>query len=156
MILKRITFMFALLLSVTLIFASCGTEYTVSDNEETVAVSTGGEKDVFEKIVKDETTKETTAPETTNPETTTPETTSAPNTTAPATASPAATAAPVAQAQDYTRAAEQFVLNTNTKKVHLPTCSSVKDIKPKNKQEVEATLDSLTAQGYSLCKRCLG
>lgn len=46
-----------------------------------------------------------------------------------------------------------YVLNTNTKKIHYPSCSSVEKIKPKN----YATTDDYTsaiAQGYVPCKRC--
>lgn len=47
-----------------------------------------------------------------------------------------------------------YVLNTNTKKFHLPTCSSVKEMKPKNKQESTLSRDDLIAKGYAPCKRC--
>ena len=47
-----------------------------------------------------------------------------------------------------------YVLNTGTKKIHRPTCSSVKDIKPEKKQEVTANREDLIAQGYSPCKSC--
>lgn len=46
------------------------------------------------------------------------------------------------------------ILNTNTKKYHEPSCSSVSKIKDKNKQEYRGSLDSLIAQGYSSCKIC--
>ena len=52
-----------------------------------------------------------------------------------------------AQAFDY-------VLNTNTKKIHRPTCASVGDILPKNRQDVTGTLEEFVAQGYDPCKRC--
>lgn len=47
-----------------------------------------------------------------------------------------------------------YVLNTNTKKFHLPSCSSVKDMKDKNKQEVACSRDEVIDMGYVLCKRC--
>lgn len=47
-----------------------------------------------------------------------------------------------------------YVLNTNTKKFHLPTCSSVKDMKDKNKQEVTCSRDEVIDMGYVPCKRC--
>ena len=47
-----------------------------------------------------------------------------------------------------------YVLNTNTKKFHLPSCSSVKDIKDKNKQEVTCSRDEVIDMGYVPCKRC--
>ena len=47
-----------------------------------------------------------------------------------------------------------YVLNTNTKKFHLPTCSSVKDMKDKNKKEVSCSRDEVIDMGYVPCKRC--
>ena len=47
-----------------------------------------------------------------------------------------------------------YVLNTNTKKFHLPSCSSVKDMKDKNKQEVTCSRDEVIDMGYVPCKHC--
>lgn len=47
-----------------------------------------------------------------------------------------------------------YILNTNTKKFHYPTCSSVNDMKEKNKQEFFGTRDEIIALGYSPCGRC--
>ena len=47
-----------------------------------------------------------------------------------------------------------YILNTNTKKFHYPSCSSVDDMKDKNKQEYSGSRDDLIAQGYSPCGRC--
>lgn len=47
-----------------------------------------------------------------------------------------------------------YVLNTNTKKFHLPTCSSVSDMKEKNKKEVSCSRDEVIDMGYTPCKRC--
>lgn len=47
-----------------------------------------------------------------------------------------------------------YILNTNTKKFHYPTCSSVNDMKEKNKQEFFGTRDEAIALGYSPCGRC--
>lgn len=47
-----------------------------------------------------------------------------------------------------------YVVNTNTKKFHLPTCSSVKDMKDKNKKEVSCSRDEVIDMGYVPCKRC--
>ena len=47
-----------------------------------------------------------------------------------------------------------YVLNRNTKKFHRPDCSSVQDIKPKNKQEFSGNTKALIQQGYSPCKNC--
>ena len=47
-----------------------------------------------------------------------------------------------------------YILNTNTKKFHYPTCSSVNDIKEKNKQEFFGTRDEAISNGHSPCGRC--
>ena len=47
-----------------------------------------------------------------------------------------------------------YVLNTSTMKYHSPSCSSVKDIEPQNRQDVHTTSDDLKAQGYEPCGRC--
>jgi len=47
-----------------------------------------------------------------------------------------------------------YILNTNMKKFHYPTCSSVNDMKEKNKQEFFGTRDEAIALGYSPCGRC--
>lgn len=47
-----------------------------------------------------------------------------------------------------------YILNTNTKKIHLPTCSSVKKIKEENKEEYTGNINDLLSNGYSACKKC--
>ena len=47
-----------------------------------------------------------------------------------------------------------YVLNKNTKKFHRPDCSSVKDMKEKNKEYSNESRDDIIAKGYSPCKRC--
>ena len=49
----------------------------------------------------------------------------------------------------------EYVLNTNTKKIHRPTCSSASSMNPSNRQEHKGSLDTLLAQGYSKCAICL-
>lgn len=46
-----------------------------------------------------------------------------------------------------------YVLNTNTKKIHVPSCSSVEKIKPENYATTD-DYNSAIAQGYVPCKRC--
>ena len=48
----------------------------------------------------------------------------------------------------------EYVLNTNSKKFHLPSCSSVDQMSPKNREDVEDTRENLIAKGYDPCKRC--
>ncbi len=47
-----------------------------------------------------------------------------------------------------------YILNTNAKKFHYPTCSSVSDMKEENKQEYLGTRDEVISYGYSPCGRC--
>lgn len=49
---------------------------------------------------------------------------------------------------------KDYVLNTNTKKFHYPSCSSVKDIKSSNRSDYSGTRDDIINQGYKSCKRC--
>lgn len=48
-----------------------------------------------------------------------------------------------------------FIINTNTGKFHLTTCSSVDDMAEHNKKEYSGTVEELVEQGYRPCKRCL-
>ncbi|MEE8815567.1 MAG: ComEC/Rec2 family competence protein [Lachnospiraceae bacterium] len=47
-----------------------------------------------------------------------------------------------------------YVLNTHTKKFHLPTCSSVSQMKEKNRAYSNESRDQLISEGYSPCKKC--
>lgn len=49
---------------------------------------------------------------------------------------------------------QSYIVNTNTKKFHYPSCRSVGQIADKNRQEFTGTRDELIAQGYSPCKNC--
>lgn len=50
---------------------------------------------------------------------------------------------------------QSYILNTNSRNIHLPDCKSVKDMKEKNKKQVTDSLDNLKDQGYKPCQRCL-
>lgn len=49
---------------------------------------------------------------------------------------------------------QTYILNTNTRKFHLPDCSGAADIKGKNREEYTGTREELTSQGYEPCGRC--
>lgn len=49
---------------------------------------------------------------------------------------------------------QDFILNTSSKKFHLPDCNGLNQTKDKNKQEYEGTRAMLLAQGYEPCKSC--
>lgn len=48
----------------------------------------------------------------------------------------------------------QYVLNTNTLKFHRPTCSSVKDINPANREDYTGPRQELLDMGYAPCNNC--
>ena len=47
-----------------------------------------------------------------------------------------------------------YILNTNTKKFHYPDCSSVNDMKEKNKEVFTGSREELIEMGYLPCGRC--
>ena len=47
-----------------------------------------------------------------------------------------------------------YVLNTSSKKFHLPDCPSVDSMSGKNRQEYHGTREKLIAQGYEPCGSC--
>ncbi|MCD8083920.1 MAG: DNA/RNA non-specific endonuclease [Clostridiales bacterium] len=49
---------------------------------------------------------------------------------------------------------QEYILNINTGKFHLPECSSVKSMSEKNKKSWTCTRDELIEDGYSPCKIC--
>lgn len=50
--------------------------------------------------------------------------------------------------------AAQYVLNTSSKKFHLPGCSSVETIKEGNRQDYQGSREVLVEQGYTPCGVC--
>ncbi len=47
-----------------------------------------------------------------------------------------------------------YVLNTNTKKFHYPSCASVKKMKSKNRKDYTGTREEIINKGYDPCKNC--
>ena len=47
-----------------------------------------------------------------------------------------------------------FILNTHTKKFHLPDCPSAAQIGEQNKAYTDVSRDELMSRGYTACKRC--
>ena len=60
---------------------------------------------------------------------------------------------PDTQAGTLTAEAD-YVLNNNTNKFHLPSCSSADDIKASNREDYYGSREDLIARGYDPCKRC--
>ena len=50
--------------------------------------------------------------------------------------------------------ARDYVLNVRSKKIHLPDCQSVQEMKEENKKEVHCTRQELIDQGYDPCGNC--
>ena len=51
-------------------------------------------------------------------------------------------------------ASHTYILNKNTQKFHLPDCSGVADIKPRNKETFTGDRDTLMERGYDPCGSC--
>ena len=47
-----------------------------------------------------------------------------------------------------------YVLNTSSKKVHLPECRHAETIAEKNRQETDKSEEELIEEGYEACKTC--
>lgn len=47
-----------------------------------------------------------------------------------------------------------YILNTNTKKFHLKSCSSAKNLPDKNREEYSGNRNDLISEGYEPCKKC--
>lgn len=55
------------------------------------------------------------------------------------------------QSEDWV---SQYVLNRNTRKFHLPDCSSAADISIENRADFTGSREELIEAGYEPCKRC--
>ncbi len=53
-----------------------------------------------------------------------------------------------------TKGKKTYILNTNSKKVHLPHCKTIKNLNNSNKLESKEELSKIKARGYSPCKIC--
>lgn len=50
----------------------------------------------------------------------------------------------------------KYILNTNSKKIHLESCKYAQDILDKNKSTHKGDYSSLLDEGYTTCKTCIG
>lgn len=55
---------------------------------------------------------------------------------------------------DGTGEAPDFILNTKSKKIHLPACTAVNDIKEENRQDYCGSKQQLLDMGYMICGTC--
>ena len=53
-----------------------------------------------------------------------------------------------------TEEVHDYILNTNTKVYHYPSCWTVKKMNDENKQSYTGTKEDLEEQGYSSCSKC--
>ena len=60
----------------------------------------------------------------------------------------------IQQVQEQQTESNNWVLNTSSNKIHYPSCSDVKKIKPDNYATSDSSLDELLAEGYSKCGHC--
>lgn len=51
-------------------------------------------------------------------------------------------------------ALSQYILNTNTKKIHKTSCHHINKMNESNKKSYSGSLDSLYSQGYTTCGTC--
>ncbi len=49
---------------------------------------------------------------------------------------------------------QEYILNTNSKKFHVPSCSLANNIKETNRQDYTGTREALIEEGYSPCQSC--
>ena len=70
------------------------------------------------------------------------------------TTSPPATQKPDPVQNDSPSEGTDYIVNTNTRKFHYPSCSSVKKMKESNKMFFTGTRDELITQGYDPCGNC--
>lgn len=70
------------------------------------------------------------------------------------TTSPPAMQKPDPVQNDSPSEGTDYIVNTNTRKFHYPSCSSVKKMKESNKMFFTGTRDELISQGYNPCGNC--
>lgn len=49
---------------------------------------------------------------------------------------------------------QTYILNTGSRKFHLPSCEGAREMKPENRQEYTGTRELLIVQGYKPCGSC--
>ena len=65
--------------------------------------------------------------------------------------------APVSRAEtvaETENGTPDYILNTASKKIHLPGCGSVAKIKDENKEGYSGSISNLEDQGYTRCGSC--
>ena len=60
----------------------------------------------------------------------------------------------ITRTETETQPGMDYVANTNTRKFHYPSCSSVEQIKTENRLDYTGTREELISMGYEPCKNC--
>ncbi len=68
--------------------------------------------------------------------------------------SPLIPATPEPEPEQAQPTGTDYILNTNTRKFHYPSCSSVNKMKESNKQYFTGTRNEVIGMGFEACKRC--
>jgi len=73
---------------------------------------------------------------------------------------PAETSSQAQTSAQTTSAAQQsaeysYILNTSSKKIHLPDCSYAANMSEKNKEITSKSVEQLESEGYTPCKNCM-
>ena len=55
---------------------------------------------------------------------------------------------------DYPSYGKEYVLNTNTKKIHKTHCHHINKMNEANKKSYSGSIDDLYSQGYTTCGTC--
>lgn len=58
------------------------------------------------------------------------------------------------QQQSIEETYQTYILNTDSKKFHTPSCSSASSLKSSNRKEYTGSRDNLISQGYEACGKC--
>ncbi|MBP3706659.1 MAG: DNA/RNA non-specific endonuclease [Clostridia bacterium] len=58
------------------------------------------------------------------------------------------------KAENHSQNIKTYVLNTSSKKFHLPECSSVSKMNEQNKETVNRSREDITEDGYTPCQQC--
>lgn len=59
-----------------------------------------------------------------------------------------------AGAQPFQSPQSTYILNTNSRKFHLPDCPSLEQMKERNRKEFSGSRDELISEGYAPCGQC--
>ncbi len=71
------------------------------------------------------------------------------------TPTPTPTPEPSEPGNELSKTTDKYVLNQDTKKIHIPSCSEVKKMTKDNSATTNMTIEELEADGYTKCEHCL-